>query len=43
VWFKRAYAQHDPVLHYALVDPTLAPLRKDLRWPGRMQRLGLVD
>jgi serine/threonine-protein kinase len=42
-WLERAYAQHDPGLHYTLVDPSLAPLRKDLRWPGLMSRRGLAD
>ncbi len=42
-WLERAYGQHDPGLHFAFVDPVLAPLRSDPRWPPLLKKLGFTD
>jgi len=41
-WLERGREQHDPGLHHALVDPTLAALRNDPRWPPLMASLGFA-
>ena len=41
-WLEKGYGQHDPGLHHAFVDPALAPLRADPRWPPLMAKLGFA-
>jgi len=41
-WLERGYEQHDPGLHHAYVDPTLAALRNDPRWPPLMAKIGFA-
>jgi tetratricopeptide (TPR) repeat protein len=41
-WLERGREQHDPGLHHAFVDPTLAALRNDPRWPPLMASLGFA-
>jgi len=42
-WLERGYQQHDPGLHHVLVDPILASLRTDPRWPPLLKKLGFAD
>lgn len=41
-WLERCHEQHDPGAHWALVDPLLAPLRRDPRWPALLAKLGFT-
>jgi TolB-like protein/Tfp pilus assembly protein PilF len=41
-WLERAGATHDSGLNYARVDPLLAPLHDDPRWPAFLARHGLA-
>ncbi|MCW5593993.1 MAG: tetratricopeptide repeat protein, partial [Burkholderiales bacterium] len=41
-WLERGREQHDPGLHHAFVDPTLAAMRNDPRWPPLMARIGFA-
>jgi TolB-like protein/Tfp pilus assembly protein PilF len=40
-WLERAGVTHDAGLNYAGVDPLLAPLHADPRWPGFLAKFGL--
>jgi len=41
-WLERGREQHDPGLHHAFVDPTLAAMRNDPRWPPLMSKIGFA-
>ena len=41
-WLERGREQHDPGLHHAFVDPTLAAMRNDPRWPQVMAKIGFA-
>ena len=39
-WMERCYVQHDPGVHWALVDPLFRSVHQDARWKPMLQKLG---
>ncbi len=42
-WLERAYRQRDPGLSSLKLDPLLANLHDDPRWPVFLEKMGLAD